>query len=122
MEFSPYIFMDIFFGRWHRKFLKGKICFSEKMRDPGRCIVFLKLKIIFPGESIMSESIELSSIYLNSHAFSLLRKKHSVTLFRIVRQTLLRTTAIGIGTTAMGFYSGFSSKYSTSQQEFKAKE
>lgn len=37
-----------FFGKWNRKFLKGKNhFFSGKLKDPGRCIIFLKLKIIF---------------------------------------------------------------------------
>lgn len=116
-----------FFGKWNRKFLKGKMSFSGKVKDSGRYIIFLKLKIIFPEEPIMSESIQPSSLYLSKgHAFSLLRKKYPVTQVRMVRQVLIRTTVIGIGTTAVGFYSGFyiglSSEYSTGQWEFKAKE
>lgn len=43
----------------------------------------------------------------------------------MVRQTLIRTIALGIGTVAMGFYRereiGINSKYSMSREEFKAR-
>jgi len=34
------------------------------------------------------------------------KKKYPMTLLKMVRQTLFRTTALSVGTTSMGFHSG----------------
>lgn len=69
--------------------------------------------VIFPEESIIYESIHLSSFYLpKGHAFSLLSKKTSVTFVRMIRLTLFSTTAVGFYS---GFYIRISSEYSINQ-------